>query len=488
MSLDPPAYLLSLQNNIRARPIPWDGAVRAGQITETHLKRIRAADKVRKEQRRQTIEKDLDGYRELLLGGEENQERSVFEAASKRADVLQYMLVLTADWLDDVPSLVSTLLSDSNPYRVFVPFLSQSNNPEDPIPLLASCVLTRLLSAAATTSSKLSTPTEVALGKVYRYISELGDSSDSGFQDIAVQEYSSLLRNTRAREIFWEQREKTVKPLVAIVRAAAGADRNGNGEDTSTLWSGAASTTGRVTSESEIGGGVGLQLLYHVLLVLWQLNFEGGLVGEGLNEDHDIIALYTHLLRLSPKEKITRLLVSTLFNLLSTNRTTLLPIATMARLPSLLSNIRGRHLSDPDLLEDLTSLKDMLEEYTKTRTTFDEYAAEVRSGHLHWSPPHRNAIFWTENARKIIEYNQGELVKKLAEILGKNWEGDQQVLAVGCNDVACLVKEVPEMRGRLEKVGLKKRVMAIMASPKADESVKWESLRAVGEWLRYNFN
>ncbi len=101
MSLDPPAYLLSLQNNIRARPIPWEGAVRAGHITETHLKRIRAADKVRKEQRRQTIEKDLDGYKVLLLGGD-NQDRSVFEAAAKRADVLQYMLVLTADWLDGI--------------------------------------------------------------------------------------------------------------------------------------------------------------------------------------------------------------------------------------------------------------------------------------------------------------------------------------------------------------------------------------------------
>ena len=59
MSLEPPTYLSSLQNNIRARPIPWEGAVRAGNITEDHLKRIKAVDKVRKEQRRQTIEGDL---------------------------------------------------------------------------------------------------------------------------------------------------------------------------------------------------------------------------------------------------------------------------------------------------------------------------------------------------------------------------------------------------------------------------------------------
>ncbi|KAG5766932.1 hypothetical protein H9Q71_014529, partial [Fusarium xylarioides] len=34
MSLDPPTYLASLQSNNRQRPIPWDGAVRAGTLTE----------------------------------------------------------------------------------------------------------------------------------------------------------------------------------------------------------------------------------------------------------------------------------------------------------------------------------------------------------------------------------------------------------------------------------------------------------------------
>ena len=86
----------------------------------------------------------------------------------------------------------------------------------------------------------------------------------------------------------------------------------------------------------------------------------------------------------------------------------------------------------------------------------------------------------------MIEEEKGELIKKLAYILGKAWEGEKQVLAVGCNDVGWLVKEVPEMRGRLEKAGLKARVLALMAEP--NEDVKWESLRATGEWLRYSFD
>lgn len=172
-------------------------------------------------------------------------------------------------------------------------------------------------------------------------------------------------------------------------------------------------------------------------------------------------------------------------NLLTANRT-LLPVATFVRLPALLSNLNGRHLTDPDLLEDLQSLTDLLEEYTKTQTTFDEYAAELQSGHLRWSPPHRNPTFWRENARRILEEERGALPKKLAEIIAKSWENDKQVLAVACNDVGNLVKEVPERRTQLEKLGLKARVMELMTD--RDESVRWESLRAVGEWLRYSFD
>lgn len=188
---------------------------------------------------------------------------------------------------------------------------------------------------------------------------------------------------------------------------------------------------------------------------------------------------------MSPKEKTTRLLIGSLYNLLSTNKQTLLPEAVLARLPTLLQNMKGRHLSDPDLLDDLNNLKDMLEEYTKTQTTFDEYAAEVNSGHLRWSPPHRSSTFWAENARKILEFEKGALPKKLAEIMSKSWDNDKNVLAIACNDVGCLVKEVPEKRAQLEKLGLKSRVMELMVEP--NEAVRWESLNALGGWLRYSF-
>ncbi|KAK2740896.1 H(+)-transporting V1 sector ATPase subunit H [Onygenales sp. PD_40] len=476
MSLDPPTYLSSLQNNIRARPIPWEGAVRAGNITEDQLKRIKAVDKVRKEPRQKTVEGDLSAYTTLLAGGPGG--KSILESASRRTDIVQYILVLAADLINDVPALASALVQDPDRYRHVLPLLQHSSNPEDPIPLLASAFLTSLVSTSIVSTSKTALADSEALPRLYSYLATLTKSQDTGLQDIGVQEFSALLRTKRSREIFWSQRTATIEPLLDILRAAAGAGKD-NGSSTLT----GSSSIRNV--ESGIGGGVGLQLLYHVLLVIWQLSFEGSLVGTELESKQNILSLYTQLLRLSPKEKTTRLLLSTLYNLLSSNRTTLLPVAVFLRLPALLSNLSGRHLTDPDLLDDLKALTDMLEDYTKKQTTFDQYAAEVQTGHLRWSPPHRNATFWRENARRILDEDRGKLPKQLAEILAKNWQSDKQVLAIACNDVGCLVKELPERRQQLEKLGLKARVMELMADP--DETVRWESLKAVGEWLRYTF-
>jgi V-type H+-transporting ATPase subunit H len=150
--------------------------------------------------------------------------------------------------------------------------LRQSTNAEDPIPLLTSTFLTNLVSTSITTSSKSTAQDEEALPQLYSYLSTLTQHQDSGLQDIGVQGLSALLRSSKSRQIFWAQRKDTVDPLIEILRAAAGAKDS----NSSTL---AGSTR---TADVGIAGGVGLQLLYRALLVLWQLSFEGELIGEDL--------------------------------------------------------------------------------------------------------------------------------------------------------------------------------------------------------------
>jgi V-type H+-transporting ATPase subunit H len=174
-----------------------------------------------------------------------------------------------------IPTLSKTLAEHDDPYKPFLPLLTQSNDPESPIPLLTSTVLTGIISGSNDTSAKAAE----AMPKLLTYLSTLAKSSDGGLQDIACLQYSSLLQGKKSREIFWEQKAETVAPLIDILKSAAGV---ANGDSASTLWSGAASV--RSGPEGTLGGGVGLQLLYHVLLVLWQLSFEGAAIGEGLEE------------------------------------------------------------------------------------------------------------------------------------------------------------------------------------------------------------
>lgn len=130
--------------------------------------------------------------------------------------------------------------------------------------------------------SRIESPATVekALPLLYSYLSSLTKNSDAGLQDIGVQEFSTLLYGHVSRQQFWDQRSETITPLIDILRAAAGVT---NGDSAASLWGGNATTT-RSGFEGSLGGGVGIQLLYHVLLVMWQLSFEAESIGDELNK------------------------------------------------------------------------------------------------------------------------------------------------------------------------------------------------------------
>lgn len=176
--------------------------------------------------------------------------------------------------------MVSALIASPDPYKPFLPLLERSPSTEDPIPLLTSALLTSLVSESLVSSSKPAPRDETALPKLFTYLSTLTRNQDSGLQDIGVQEFSSLLRTQRSREIFWDQRSETVTPLVEILEAASG------GKENSSTTLGTTATGSVRTLDTGVSGGIGLQLLYNVLLVIWQLSFEASLVGDDL-ESYD---------------------------------------------------------------------------------------------------------------------------------------------------------------------------------------------------------
>lgn len=62
-------------------------------------------------------------------------------------------------------------------------------------------------------------------------------------------------------------------------------------------------------------------------------------------------------------------------------------------------------LSDPEIIEDIDYLSKKLDLLVNDVSSFDEYAAEVASSRLNWSPVHRSDKFWRENAARLNENN-----------------------------------------------------------------------------------
>src|SRR5579859_7536622 len=103
-------------------------------------------------------------------------------------------------------------------------------------------------------------------------------------------------------------------------------------------------------------------------------------------------------------------------------------------------------------------------------STFDEYSTELESGHLSWTPPHRNEDFWRDNAIKLTEQNN-KLLKTLARLLSTS--KNPVVLAVGCHDIGQLVKQVPQARTYMkfngEALMLRRQVQSLGAKTKIME-------------------
>ena len=177
-----------------------------------------------------------------------------------------------------VPAFTNSLLSLPKPFAHLLSLLSHT----DESPLLSASVLTTLLAAYLKSSVKPSPDACDTLPKLYHFLAGLAKSPDGHFQDIAIQSYVSLLRSTFARTTFWDMKEETVAPIVKILETAAAGNCGGSDR-----------VTGVTGGTSIVQGGVGLQLLYHVLLVIWELTFEE-LVAEEINlyVQYHIILVY----------------------------------------------------------------------------------------------------------------------------------------------------------------------------------------------------
>lgn len=215
-----------------------------------------------------------------------------------------------------------------------------------------------------------------------------------------------------------------------------------------------------------------VQVYYQTVFCLWLLSF---VVHQAAIPDavHTVSASLevagvprrlTNVLREVSSEKVVRISLATLRNILSMSPT-LRKEMVGAGLVDALQSPSFRRLDDDDIRDDLGVLADALESELASMSSFDVYKAEVLSGALEWTPAHRDEVFWRENVEKL-DRNQQEVLRCMVRLLHES--NDETILAVACNDLAQFIKFHPRGRAIAQSLGVKARLMELMVSGEGD--------------------
>lgn len=204
-----------------------------------------------------------------------------------------------------------------------------------------------------------------------------------------------------------------------------------------------------------------IQLLYETCLCVWLLSYYEPAI-EYLATSRALPRLI-EVVKGSTKEKVVRVVILTLRNLLSKGTFS----AHMVDLGVLqiVQSLKAQAWSDEDLLDALNQLEQGLKENIKKLSSFDKYKQEVLLGHLDWSPMHKDPIFWRENINNFEE-NDFQILRVLITILDTS--SDARTLAVACYDLSQFIQCHSAGRIIVNDLKAKERVMRLLNHENAE--------------------
>ncbi|XP_019876023.1 V-type proton ATPase subunit H isoform X3 [Aethina tumida] len=244
------------------------------------------------------------------------------------------------------------------------------------------------------------------------------------------------------------------------------------------------SVDGISTLLSVLSGRVNFQVQYQLIFCLWVLTFNP-LLAEKMNK-FNVIPILADILSDSVKEKVTRIILAVFRNLIE--KPDDLQVAkehciamVQCKVLKQLAILEQRKFDDEDLIGDVEFLTEKLQSSVQDLSSFDEYATEVKSGRLEWSPVHKSK-FWRENAQRLNEKNY-ELLRILIHLLETS--KDPLVLSVASFDIGEYVRHYPRGKHVIEQLGGKQLVMQLLAHE--DPNVRYEALLAVQKLMVHNW-
>lgn len=236
-----------------------------------------------------------------------------------------------------------------------------------------------------------------------------------------------------------------------------------------------------------LGTRVNFQIQYQLSFCLWIMSFNP-ILAERMGR-YNVISVLADILSDSVKEKVTRIILATFVNMIKKpeeesiskdHAIAMVQRKVLKQLEILAQS--GQKYEDPDILEDIEFLTETLNASVVDMSSFDEYATEVKSGRLEWSPVHSSDKFWRENAIRLNEKNY-ELLKTLIRYLESS--KDPLVLSVAAHDIGEYVRHYSRGKIVIENLGGKHLVMQMLTHD--DPNVRYEALLCVQKLMVHHW-
>lgn len=224
------------------------------------------------------------------------------------------------------------------------------------------------------------------------------------------------------------------------------------------------------------------QMQYQVIFCYWLLTYNVAIASK-IDPQYHVIKVISGVISKASKEKVIRVSVATLKNLLlkATNAADMAKVMVTHGVPKTLNTLKDKNWKDADLVAELDEVIEELDDLVKDMSSWDEYAAELRTGDLHWSSVHKSEGFWRNCAIKLHE-NDCEFLKILVSCLDS---ANPTVQAVATHDIGQYVAHYKNGRRHVENQGGKNKIFTLMANE--NSSVRYEALSAVQKLLVDNY-
>lgn len=431
LAIPPPIYSPFLDDQcgkINAKGVSWEGYQRAKLVSGEEVTLLKALERQSRSQRSALFAQQGSTYAKLYID---------LLRKLQKVDTVQAVLVGISNMLAEPGTLplFHGLRSSSDgksddPYGPLIKCLSL----QDEFVLLESL---RIMALLISTDPK-PLPTE-STTPLLNSLAKLTNSNPSPARDLAIQCLGAILSTRPIRHAVWKH-ESLLSGLIKALKSNPSP-----------------------------------QLQYWIIMCFWEMSYEEE-VAQGVDKRFDLIPLLTEQAKHAAKEKVTRVIMATLKNLLLVAPDVNVPSMVAAKLLTLVTSLSSRKWSDDDLIEDIDYLKVELKQRLEGLTTYDEYVSEVSSGHLTWSAAHESEDFWKENAERLGSDNGGKTIKQLISLLSGTRE--PIVLSVGVHDVGKYLQYGGDRARRIvTENGGKVKVMELMAHESAD--VKYQALITV---------